>query len=83
MIEFLVVGALAALSIYPAIWAIRLAKRMRGGAVVLSGLMLVFGMNIQIPPPPPPGQVEMVVRQADDDEDKDPQEPKLPRRAPP
>jgi hypothetical protein len=50
-----------------AVWAVRFAKRQRGGAALLSGLLLVFGMNMQITPPPPP-QIEMVQRQAEDDE---------------
>jgi hypothetical protein len=50
-----------------AVWAVRFAKRQRGGAALLSGLLLVFGMNLQITPPPPP-QIEMVQRQAEDDE---------------
>lgn len=46
---------------------VRFAKRQRGGAVLLTGLLLVFGMNMQIIPPPPP-RIELVQRQADDDE---------------
>jgi hypothetical protein len=53
-----------------AVWAVRFAKRQRGGAVLLTSLLLVFGMNMQITPPPPP-QIEMVQRQAGDDEPKD------------
>jgi hypothetical protein len=52
-----------------AVWIIRFAKRQRGGAVLLTGLLLVFGMNMQITPPPPQ-QTELVQRQADDDEPK-------------
>jgi hypothetical protein len=66
-----VVGLFAVLLLAPlGMSAVRWAKRQRGGAVVLTGLMLMFGMNIQITPPPPP-QVELVQRQADDDEPKD------------
>jgi len=50
--------------------AVRQAKRRRGGAVFLTGLLLIFGMNMQITPPPPP-QTEQVQRQAGDDEPKD------------
>lgn len=50
-----------------AVWAVRFAKRQRGGAILLTGLLLVFGMSMQITPPPPP-QIELVQRQADDDE---------------
>jgi hypothetical protein len=81
--SFLAGCAVVLLLIRPAVWAIGLAKRQRGGAVLLTGLFLMFGMKTQITPPPPPGQVEMVQRQADDDKDKDPREPKLPRRAAP
>jgi hypothetical protein len=51
------------------VWAVRFAKRQRGGAVLLTGLLLMFGMNMQITPPPPP-QIELVQRQAPDDEPK-------------
>jgi hypothetical protein len=53
-----------------AVWAIRFAKRQRGGAVLFTGLLLVFGMNMQITPSPPP-QTELVQRQANDGEPKD------------
>ena len=53
-----------------AVWAVRFAKRQRGGAVLLTGLLLVFGMNMQITPPLPP-QIELVQRQAEDDEPED------------
>jgi hypothetical protein len=46
---------------------VRFTKRQRGGAVLITGLLLVFGMNMQIIPPPPP-QTELVQRQAEDDE---------------
>jgi hypothetical protein len=36
-----------------AAWAARFAKRQRGGAVLITGLLLVFGMNMQIIPPAP------------------------------
>ncbi|WP_372786732.1 hypothetical protein [Phenylobacterium sp.] len=62
------IGLLAIVALCPvAVSAIRFAKRQRGGAVVLTSLMLMFGMNTQITPPPPP-QIEMVQRQAPDDE---------------
>lgn len=62
-------GLIAGLAPFGA-WAIRFAKRQRGGAVVLSGLLLVFGMNMTIEPPPPP-RTEQVQRQAEDDQDRD------------
>ena len=52
------------------VWAVRLAKRQRGGAIFMTSLLLVYGMNMQITPPPPP-QIELVQRQAEDDEPKD------------
>ena len=52
------------------VWAVRLAKRQRGGAVLITGLLLIFGMNVQIIPPPPP-VAEHVVRAAEDDDDDD------------
>ncbi len=79
MISFLAGCALVVALMRPAVWAIGFAKRQRGGAVLLTGLLLMFGMNTQITPPPPPAQAEMAQRQADDD----PREPKLPRRPPP
>ena len=50
------------------VWAVRFAKRQRGGAVLITGLLLVFGMNMQIIPPPPP-KIELVQRQAGDDDE--------------
>ena len=61
----LIIAALVPLGVS----AIRFAKRQRGGAVLLTGLLLVFGMNMQITPPPPP-QAEQVQRQADDNDDE-------------
>lgn len=52
----------------PAVWAVRFAKRQRGGAVMVAGLLLVFGVNMQIVPPPPP-VAELVRREAEDDGD--------------
>lgn len=52
------------------VYAVRFAKRRRGGAIFMTSLLLVFGMNMQITPPPPP-QIEMVQLQAQDDEPKD------------
>jgi hypothetical protein len=49
--------------------AVRHAKRRRGGAIAVMGLLLMFGMNMQITPPPPP-QTEQIQRQAEDDEGK-------------
>ena len=53
------------------VWAVRLAKRQRGGAVLITGLLLIFGMNVQIIPPPPP-VAEQVVRAVEDDEEPGP-----------
>jgi hypothetical protein len=53
-----------------AVWAVRFAKRQRGGAVLLTGLLLIFGMDMTITRPPPP-QIELVLRQAGDDEPKE------------
>lgn len=53
------------------VWAIRLVKRQRGGAVLITGLLLIFGMNVQIIPPPLP-VAEQVVRAAEDDDDDKP-----------
>ena len=54
------------------VWAVRLAKRQRGGAVLITGLLLIFGMNVQIVPPPPP-VAEQVVRAAEGDDDDEPE----------
>ena len=70
MTSFLIGLAVVLLLSPLAVWAVRFAKRQRGGAVLLTGLLLVFGMNMQITPPPPP-QIEMVQRQAEDDEPED------------
>jgi hypothetical protein len=51
----------------PAIWAVQLAKRQRGSAVLVTGLLLIFGMSFQIVPPPPP-VAELVRREAEDDD---------------
>ena len=69
MIWFFAGLAVVALLTPLAIVAVRHAKRRRGGAIFLTGLLLVFGMNMQITPPPP--QTEQVQRQAGDDEPKD------------
>jgi hypothetical protein len=67
----LIIGLLLVLLLAPlGLLSIRWGKRQRGGAVLLTGLMLIFGMNMQITPPPPP-QIELVQRQAEDDEPKD------------
>ena len=50
------------------VWAVRLAKRQRGGAVLVTGLLLIFGVNVQVIPPPPP-VAELVQRAAEDDDD--------------
>lgn len=52
----------------PAVWAVQLARRQRGGAVLITGLLLIFGMSFQIVPPPPP-VAELVRRQVEDDDD--------------
>lgn len=69
MTSFLYGLALVALFTAPAIWAVRLAKRQRGAAVLLTSLLLAFGMDAMVTPPPPP-QAEQVHRQAGDDEPK-------------
>lgn len=53
----------------PAVWAIRLARRQRGGAAVIAGLLLIFGLGFQIVPPPPPVS-ELVRRDEGDEEDE-------------
>ena len=53
----------------PAVWVVRYVKRRPGGAIFMTGLLLMFGMNMRITPPPPP-QTEYVQRQAPDDEPK-------------
>ena len=50
------------------VWAVRLAKRQRRGAVLVTGLLLIFGVNVQVIPPPPP-VAELVQRAAEDDDD--------------
>jgi len=52
----------------PAVWAVQLAKRQRGSAVLVTGLLLIFGMSMQIVPPPPP-VAELVRREDEDDGD--------------
>ena len=51
------------------VWAVRLAKLQRGGAVLVTGLLLIFGVNVQVIPPPPP-VAELVQRAAEDDDDE-------------
>jgi hypothetical protein len=46
---------------------VQFAKRQRGSAVLVTGLLLVLGMNMQIVPPPPP-VAELVRREAGDDD---------------
>ena len=45
------------------------AKLQRGGAVLVTGLLLIFGVNVQVIPPPPP-VAELVQRAAEDDDDE-------------
>ena len=67
-------GAAIVIALCPlAVWAVRYAKRQRGGAVFMAGLMLVFGMNIQVTPPLPP-QVEMVRKIEVEDENDEPKD---------
>jgi hypothetical protein len=68
LLGFLVGLAIVAVLAPFGVAAIRFAKRQRGGAVLITGLLLVFGMNMQIIPPPPP-RTELVQRQADDNKD--------------
>jgi hypothetical protein len=70
LIGFLIGLALVLVGAPFAVLAVRYAKRRRGGAIFLTGLLLIFGMNMQITPPPPP-KTEQVQRQAGDDEPKD------------
>jgi hypothetical protein len=53
----------------PAVWAVGLARRQRGGAAVLAGLLLIFGVGFTLFPPPPP--VGEFVRRDEDGDDKD------------
>jgi hypothetical protein len=69
MISFLYGLALVALLTAPAVWAVRFARRQRGGAVLLTSFLLIFGLDTAITPPPPP-QIELVRKQARDDEPK-------------
>jgi hypothetical protein len=69
LISFLIGIALVVLCTPLAVAGVRFAKRQRGGAVLLTGLLLIFGMNMQITPPPPP-RIELVQRQAGDDDPK-------------
>jgi len=63
--------ALVAAFIPLAVWAIRHVRGQRGAGVLVSGVLLVFGLGMPVIPPPPP-VAEQVVRQAeDDDPDKD------------
>lgn len=50
----------------PAVWAVGLARRQRGGAALVAGVLLVFGLGFQIVPPPPPVG-ELVRRDEEDD----------------
>jgi hypothetical protein len=69
----LLIGLLIVAILTPfGVWAVRLAKRQRGGAVLITGLLLIFGMNVQIIPPPPP-VAEQVVRAAKADDDDQPE----------
>ena len=69
MTAFLV-GLVIVLVLTPlGVWAVRLAKRQRGGAVLVTGLLLIFGVNVQVIPPPPP-VAELVQRAAEDDDDE-------------
>lgn len=52
----------------PAVWAVGLARRQRGGAALVAGLLLIFGLGFQIVPPPPP-VAELVRREAEGDEE--------------
>jgi hypothetical protein len=70
VIPFVVDVLVALLLIRLGMAAVRWAKRQRGGAVLVTSLMLAFGMNVQIIPPPAP-VAELVQRQAGDDEPKD------------
>jgi high-affinity K+ transport system ATPase subunit B len=67
----LVLGLIIVVALAPlAICAVQLAKRQRGSAVLVTGLLLIFGMSMQIVPPPPP-VAELVRREAEDDDGED------------
>lgn len=53
------------------VWAVQAAKRQRGGAALLSGLLLIFGLGYPIVPPPAP-VAELVVKSEDDDDPESP-----------
>ena len=66
-----VVGLLIVILALPfAVGAVRWAKRRRGGAALFIGVLLVFGLDMQITPPPP-AAIELIVKQAKDDEPKE------------
>ena len=70
MFGFLI-GLLIVILAFPfALGAVRWAKRRRGGAALLTGVLLIFGLDVQTTRPPPP-TIEMIVKQAKDDEPKD------------
>jgi hypothetical protein len=82
VISFLYGLALVALFTAPAVWAVKWARLQRGAAVLLTSFLLMFGMDTTITPPPPP-QVELVQKQAGDDEPKDGLPPSPNARHPP
>ena len=67
---FLIGMAIVAVCAPFGMWAVRWSKRQRGGAVLVSGLLLMFGMSMQVTPPPPP-QMEQVQRQAGEEDEDD------------
>jgi hypothetical protein len=72
LLQILAALAVVALMTPAAIWLLGAARRHRGVAAGLGGLLLVFGVNAAVSPPPPP-QVEAVEHEeetAGDDEPK-------------
>lgn len=53
-----------------AVAAVSYTKRHRGGAIVVMGMLMMFGMNMQITPPPPP-HTELIQREAEDDQSEE------------
>jgi hypothetical protein len=56
-----------------AVWAIRHVRRQRGAGVLVSSILLIFGVGMPVVPPPPP-VAEQVIRAREDDEDDEDKE---------
>ncbi|WP_296598059.1 hypothetical protein [Phenylobacterium sp.] len=66
----LVLGLIVVAALTPvAVWAVQTAKRRRGGAALVTGLLLIVGMNSPILRPPP-SLAEQIRRQAEGDIDE-------------